>query len=61
MSTRCPTCGAPLLVRPDSTTWRPHYTWCRWAPRQRAPVVRLLPGHVPDYDYDDEGDTDACH
>lgn len=30
---RCAECGAPMLVRPDFTTFRPHLSWCRWAPR----------------------------
>lgn len=46
-SSRCPTCSAPLLVRTDTTTYRPHLSWCRWAPRARPPIV-VLP--VPKYD-----------
>lgn len=41
---RCPTCGAPLLVRDDSTTYRAHLSWCRWSTRRpRPPVVVLNP------------------
>lgn len=28
---RCDECNAPLLVRRDTTTYRPHLTWCPWA------------------------------
>ena len=54
--TRCPTCLAPLLVRPDSTTYRPHLSWCRWAPKRRPPVVVL-----PALSYDDDDRTSKEH
>lgn len=50
-SPRCTVCDAPFLVRSDSTTYRPHLSWCRWAPRVRPPIV-VLP--VPAYLEDDE-------
>lgn len=55
-TSRCPTCCAPLLVRSDTTTYRPHLSWCRWAPRVRPPIV-VLP--VPAYLEDDDEDEGA--
>lgn len=45
---RCPLCDAPLLVRKDATTWRPHLSWCRWARRPSAIVVVPTPAYPDD-------------
>ncbi|MDQ6526875.1 hypothetical protein RB608_24865 [Nocardioides sp. LHD-245] len=52
---RCEHCHVPLLVRADRTVYRPHLSWCLWAPRARPVVLLPRPAQA---EPDDPPDTD---